>query len=95
MILTKTVILLCLYCQVQSDCGQPGSSKSLAPDEEYLNAAQVYSEKHKVWYRCPTAIVGSYGRVCENGKWTTPIPKCRKYANISQFKHHKLWSIKY
>lgn len=78
MILTNSVVLLCLTHRVLADCGEPGSSKSAQPDRYMLNPVQHYSEGYVISYDCPTTMAGSYARTCKNGKWTEVIPKCRK-----------------
>lgn len=83
--LIKTVVLLCLSSQVLADCGEPGSSKSSPLLPKYLKPAQVYPENHKVWYNCQTAIIGPTYRICEMGKWTHYIPKCRMLAFTNEY----------
>lgn len=83
MFIVKIIVLLWLSYRSFADCGEPGSAKSTMPDLDYLNASHVYPEGYKVSYECLTTLAGDSERVCENGKWSETIPKCRKFASIN------------
>lgn len=72
-----------LVSQSFADCGPPGQSRRSLPAPDSLIDSGVYPENHQITYNCDNPLIGTDVRVCRGGRWTKPIPKCRKCCVMS------------